>query len=1217
MLSKISNKILLLFAFVCLVSGLTINVFNSFSNEELCKNAEKGLRKKEERSLFFIDKIKSSLGKVPSKELFKKNANEFFHLFNKEQIALLVYESDSLKYWSTNRVSIPSTPFFTKESNGILQTRSGWFEYFSADVSPKYKIVALILLKPEYDIQNTYLKNEFSEWLQLPQYTKILKPSISSSSSALVKSIRNNPLFEIDPGETYVKSKDLSNYSSVLFFFFLLSLIFSFTRLTTKTSFKNTAFILFWVLVLALRTLMIYFKWPSFIYSSSFFDLSVFGNAQSFYNGYFGDIVLNAVLLLLFSAAYFFGFSTTAHKSIKTIWLNVFFCFVFLIFLSFQLNILIKSLVTNSTISFDFLNFFNLNFLSFSALAVVFLYGFSIVLFVEEFLKGLESVKNKIKLVIVFSSFVVYVITYVLFLRADYTFCQSFWIIAVLFVSYLSNQVYKTLSALNIGLRMLLFSIISTWLFNTFNVQNEKQNLDALYNSLADKQDPVLESEFLKFNQKFKKDSLIINYVYKTMFKSDLEQQIRQKYFSGYFEKYNIKLALFDSLCMPHFNNSEVLLLNNDYFEEQIKSASVPTIIENLFFIENYKSNACYIGKITLGETQKTHPDYILYIQMEPKQLADAGSFPEVLLDKTQQKQHQYGQYSYAVYKQNKLNTSYGDFNYPLDFINEQAITSLNTDFLHHYFSPDRDTHIIITAKEKGFNYYFTLNSYHFLFYTFLFIAGLVLYYVFGSRMKLFLSLNRRIQFFVISILFFALFAVGGFSVKLISEKFEQDRVKQLTEKNKRIVNELNNLLFVSDIFNNQNKYYAESVLKKYASLFNSDIVIYDNKGKLFSSSRLQLFDWGLISEYINPNAFANFTFNQSAYFITRDNIGSLNYLSLYTGVYSASGKLLGYINLPYFARQNDLEKELSDYFSTLLNIYVVLFLVSLLTGLIVSSYITKPLRIVQQQIAKTSFGKKNEPIQWQSEDEIGKLVNEYNQMLLKLEASALLLAQSEREGAWREMAKQVAHEIKNPLTPMKLNLQYLQKIINEESVDFKDKFKQAASSIIEQIDTLAHIAGEFSNFANMPKANLQEINLSAVINASTQLFENHENIQVVFNYTQSDVFVLADKEQCLRIFNNLIKNAIQAIPEGNNGKIEIQIEDKDEVVLVSVKDNGTGIPDNMKEKIFTPNFTTKTTGTGLGLAMVKNIMNSFSGSISFESREGNGSVFYLTFKKI
>jgi signal transduction histidine kinase len=198
----------------------------------------------------------------------------------------------------------------------------------------------------------------------------------------------------------------------------------------------------------------------------------------------------------------------------------------------------------------------------------------------------------------------------------------------------------------------------------------------------------------------------------------------------------------------------------------------------------------------------------------------------------------------------------------------------------------------------------------------------------------------------------------------------------------------------------------------------------------------------------------------------------------------------------------------------------------------------------------------------------------------------------------------------------MKLNLQYLQKIINEGGVDFTEKFKSVSSSIIEQIDTLAHIANEFSNFAKMPKQNLESVNLSEVIQSTIELFKNN-TVQITFDPgSDGSLIVLADKNQCLRVFNNLIKNAVQAIPENGNGRIEIAAKPEKEFVLISIKDNGSGIPIEMKEKIFTPNFTTKSTGTGLGLAMVKNIITSFGGKIWFESITARGTIFYLTFQR-
>ena len=257
-------------------------------------------------------------------------------------------------------------------------------------------------------------------------------------------------------------------------------------------------------------------------------------------------------------------------------------------------------------------------------------------------------------------------------------------------------------------------------------------------------------------------------------------------------------------------------------------------------------------------------------------------------------------------------------------------------------------------------------------------------------------------------------------------------------------------------------------------------------------------------------------------------------------------------------------------------------------------------------------LGKENKPIEWNSDDEIGRLVKEYNNMIQKLGESAETLAKSERESAWREMAKQVAHEIKNPLTPMKLSVQHLQHSYKEQRPGWDKNIERMTQTMIEQIDTLAHIASEFSNFAKMPKANNEKINIADTITNVVALYNETENCKIEFNSVVNNLFVLADREQLQRVFNNLIKNAIQSVPETREGKIFITLEKPNNTVLIKIQDNGTGISDEMKDKIFTPNFTTKSTGMGLGLAMVKSIIENCGGVIWFETIVDKGTVFFI-----
>ena len=419
-----------------------------------------------------------------------------------------------------------------------------------------------------------------------------------------------------------------------------------------------------------------------------------------------------------------------------------------------------------------------------------------------------------------------------------------------------------------------------------------------------------------------------------------------------------------------------------------------------------------------------------------------------------------------------------------------------------------------------------------------------------------------------------------------------------------------------SEIFDPTQKELVNLKLKEFAHLFNTDISLFSNQGILFNTSEPRLYELGLAASLVNPQAYSDLKENKTSAISVSEKAGNLNYLSLYTPLFNNKKELIGFVNLPYYAKQTDLVNELSGIISAFINVYVILFVISILSGLILAGYITRPLQLIKQQIANITLGKQNEQIKWQSNDEIGKLVSEYNQMLVKLEESATLLAQSERESAWREMAKQVAHEIKNPLTPMKLNLQYLQHLMKNNPDDFKEKFEKASAGIIEQIDSLANIANEFSSFAKFPKTNLQAINLSEVIKSSVLIFENHKNISIKNNISNDKVLVLGDKDQALRVFNNILKNAVQALDEISSPEIEINIEEKESTIIVSIRDNGCGITPEMKLKLFTPNFTTKTTGSGLGLAMVKNIMQGFGGKVWFESEKEKGTSFYLQFLK-
>jgi len=356
--------------------------------------------------------------------------------------------------------------------------------------------------------------------------------------------------------------------------------------------------------------------------------------------------------------------------------------------------------------------------------------------------------------------------------------------------------------------------------------------------------------------------------------------------------------------------------------------------------------------------------------------------------------------------------------------------------------------------------------------------------------------------------------------------------------------------------------------------------------------------------------AYSKMVKEKQAEFIHRETIGNLSFLSAYVPFVNADNKLLAYLNLPYFTKQNMLRNDVTTLVVAIVNIYVLLVLLTIAMAVIISDQITRPLKMIQQKFSQIKIGKKNEVIVYNGHDEIAGLVDEYNRMVKELVKSVDLLARSERESAWREMAKQVAHEIKNPLTPMKLSVQYLLRSWKDNRENFEEYLEKVTRTLIEQIDNLSFIASEFSNFAKMPKAFNEEINIVDKIRSTLNLFGNTENVDFVFEHESENILVFADKEQLSRVFINLIKNAIQSIPDTRNGKVGISLILNGKMVRVSITDNGKGIPEELQSKLFTPSFTTKSSGMGLGLSIVKSIIESFGGNITFKTKVNHGTTF-------
>jgi nitrogen fixation/metabolism regulation signal transduction histidine kinase len=321
---------------------------------------------------------------------------------------------------------------------------------------------------------------------------------------------------------------------------------------------------------------------------------------------------------------------------------------------------------------------------------------------------------------------------------------------------------------------------------------------------------------------------------------------------------------------------------------------------------------------------------------------------------------------------------------------------------------------------------------------------------------------------------------------------------------------------------------------------------------------------------------------------------------------------MYAYLNIPYFASQPELNQEISNFLVTLINLNAFIFLIAGLIALFIANRITRSFSFISERMREVNLGRMNEPIEWNRDDEIGELVKEYNKMVAKLGESATALAKSEREGAWREMARQVAHEIKNPLTPMKISIQYLQKAINNNQPNVKELSSNVANTLVEQIDHLSKIAADFSQFANIGNTNVEVFDLHDILKSLKELYRPDRTIQFSWHPVKDKVIIKADKTQMNRLFTNLFANAIEACNGHSVCKIDVIETQENGSIRVSIKDNGEGIAPEMQSRIFIPNFTTKSSGTGLGLAMCKSIVEQAKGKIWFETEKDSGTTFHV-----
>lgn len=478
------------------------------------------------------------------------------------------------------------------------------------------------------------------------------------------------------------------------------------------------------------------------------------------------------------------------------------------------------------------------------------------------------------------------------------------------------------------------------------------------------------------------------------------------------------------------------------------------------------------------------------------------------------------------------------------------------------------------------------------------------------------LSLRSRIFAYMILLILVASILIALVSIYQYKEQSDDYHESRLERKESQVISNINYVINkeTTYVVSPENlRLIFKDAIYKIADNLSVNFDLYDLGGTLINTSNTSL-KGGDTEECLSAEILNNLYESEDKHYVKKIDSEVGKFQSSYTIITDAKAKPLGILNFQYERDDSFSNNELKEFFRRLGYAYLVMLLVAIVFAYFISRHITRSLKSIGAKLDQTRFNQRNEKIIVEDAgEEIYNLIVAYNGMIDELEESAVKLAMSEREQAWREMAKQVAHEIKNPLTPMRLSVQSFQRKFDPNDSQIHQKVDEYTKTLIQQIDTMSSIASAFSNFAKMPAQQNEMLNVVEITRLAMDIF-NEDYINV--NFDKEEIIIKFDRTQLIRVITNLVKNAIQAISNDRTPIINVRVFEQNDNAIITVEDNGIGITEENIPKIFEPKFTTKTSGMGLGLGMVKNIVETYNGSITFTSEENKGTTFTVTIPK-
>ena len=776
----------------------------------------------------------------------------------------------------------------------------------------------------------------------------------------------------------------------------------------------------------------------------------------------------------------------------------------------------------------------------------------------------------------------------------------------------LSKHLFETGLAL-----IILLAIGLTYLYNAIQTKRENQEMVKMAESLLEKRDLGFETSYTLFEERLKADTNMREMVFD-------QSNVLNDIILGY-----CKELLFDenmktyhttvTVCQP---NEEITIEPEGYitecetyFNEKINDEKQARVERDLYVMDYYTLDPSYISKIKI-HSRDTLQQRTLYFEFYKPIAPEGFGFPQLLKENNSQKPYDY---SVANYRDNILTYKYGRYIYP-NFLNSMRVhdkeISSEGNYKHYAIYKDNNSALVISKPKKERSEIIAPFA---LFFLALLIPYLFIYWLIKPKKHnkwKDRTFGQRLRTLVLMTLAISFMAIGPVTVLYMRTVYNQKTAAAQYETTRTLGQEMTNDLDIATLVDKGTRNTWNEILQHYASTFFTDLNLYDLNGKLIATTRQEVYELTLQAPIINAEAFQNMARNKNLYYTHKEYLGKGQYESAYIPLSDDHGNTLAYLNTPYFTSAIDLHNEIKNFILTYINIILILLGVALFFILRITRRLTQPLALIQNKLGDIKIDQQNEPIEWQGDDEIGALVKQYNQLIVELEKSAAELKRTATESAWRGVARQVAHEIKNSLTPMRLSVQMLQRNIDNGKAT-PEQIQQTTNTLIEQIDALSDIASSFSTYAKLPENHPQPLDLAELVGNVVNLYDNAENIEFHYNYDKDkDHTFNGDKTNLNSAVTNLVKNAVQAIGSKPDGRVDVNLKNTEKEYIISVKDNGKGIKDEDKGRIFLPNFTTKSGGSGVGLSLTYNIVQAAGGTISFESQEGEGAEFVIELPK-